>query len=159
MANLNSSIRIKKLYDLKEDIDKVVKDIDGIVKLPRNNYDEIEAEDDIYDLIYDHAKYSTLKPLLKHIEYLRKDVEDIHSYLSAAFGLDPTKAASQGPQGPQGIQGPKGDKGDTGPQGPAGSDASVDGYTGTVNIITSLKGATANLIYEKGLLKKVEFNK
>lgn len=168
MGNLNSAIRLKKLYELKATLEMAEKDAQGIVKIPEEKYDEIEASRDMLNIIEDHAKYELLKPIIKTLEDLRKDVEDIHSYISSAFGLDPTKAASQGPQGPQGPkgdtgatgpQGPQGTTGATGPQGPAGKDASVDGYTGTVNVITSLKGDTASLTYENGLLKDVKLNK
>ena len=171
MGNLNSAIRLKKLYELKATLERAEKDAQGIVNIPEKEYDEIEASTDMLDIVDDSAKYELLKPIVKTLEDLRKDVEDIHSYISSAFGLDPTKASSQGPQGPKGDKGDKGDtgpqgptgpKGSTGatgpqgPQGPAGSDASVEGYTGEITVVTSLKGATVNLIYEKGLLKSVK---
>jgi hypothetical protein len=148
MANLNSSLRIKKLYELKTGIDRVIKDVDGIVKVPQSDYEKIEEEDDIYDILDDHAKYTALKPILKHLEDLRKDVEDVHSYLSTAFGLDPRQASSQGPQGPRGPQGVRGLTGATGPAGPKGNTGATgaSGTSGTsgVNGATGPQGPKGN---------------
>ena len=43
MANLNSAIRLKKLYELKATLERAEKDAQGIVKVPEKEYDEIEA--------------------------------------------------------------------------------------------------------------------
>lgn len=103
MAKLNDKLRIKKLYELKADIDKVVRDVDGLVKVPTKEFDEISAEQDMYDLIDDHAKYSTFKPVLKQLEDLRQDVEDIHGYIISAFGDDPASVPIGG-GGSSGIE-------------------------------------------------------
>ena len=140
MANLNSSTRLKKLYKQKEGISFPVVDTDGIVSIPASKYTDVENADDMLRVVEDDARYELLRPVLKHVEDLRLDVEEIHSYIDSAFGLDPTKAASQGPTGPQG---PKGDTGSTGPQGAQGvqGPAGAKGDTGDTGP-TGLTGAT-----------------
>jgi hypothetical protein len=129
MANLNSSTRLKKLYKQKEGISFPVVDTDGIVSIPTSKYTDVENADDMLRVVEDDARYELLRPVLKHVEDLRLDVEEIHSYIDSAFGLDPTKAASLGPTGPQG---PKGNTGSTGPQGAQGvqGPAGATGPTG-----------------------------
>jgi hypothetical protein len=140
MANLNSSTRLKKLYKQKEGISFPVVDTDGIVSIPTSKYTDVEDADNMLRVVEDDARYELLRPVLKHVEDLRLDVEEIHSYIGSAFGLDPTKAASQGPTGPQG---PKGNTGSTGPQGAQGvqGPSGAKGDTGNIGP-TGLTGAT-----------------
>ena len=163
MANLNPNIRLTKLYKSTIGISKPEKDTEGIVSIPTNTFNEIEASGDILDIIQDNFKYEFLKPVIKHIEDLRLDVEDIHSYLSTAFGLDPNQAASVGAQGPQGATGPIGVKGNTGAtgaagaQGAAGMDAKLPkGFTGNQTVIVDGKFNTVTLFYDNGILVNIK---
>ena len=56
MANLNSAIRLKKLYELKATLERAEKDAQGIVKLPTSDYDKVEETNDILELVIDPAK-------------------------------------------------------------------------------------------------------
>jgi hypothetical protein len=100
--------------------------------------------------------YQTNKFLLKQIEDLRQDVEELHAFIKDAFGKDSSSAASKGDTGATGPQGPKGDTGATGATGPAGadgkngSDASVSGFKGQRTV------GKETWTFEAGLLKSVK---
>ena len=73
----------------------------------------------------DDAIYQTNKFLLKQVEDLRQDVEELHTFIKDAFGKDSSSAASKGDKGDAGNagpQGPQGPQGATGATGPAGAD-------------------------------------
>ena len=129
MANINDNIRTKKLYK-SGDTSEAYKDSNGEIVVPSKVALEIAAVSDITELLNDHDNYSKSIYLLKEIENIRLDLEELHSFIKSAFGKDSTSAASKGdkgdsgstgPQGPQGAQGPKGDTGATGSQGATGA--------------------------------------
>ena len=123
MANINDNIRTKKLYK-SGDTSKAYKDSNGEIVVPSSVASEIAAVSDITELLNDHDNYSKSIYLLKEIENIRLDLEELHAFIKTAFGKDSTTAASKGETGatgPQGLQGPKGDTGSTGPQGPQGA--------------------------------------
>ena len=132
MANINDNIRTKKLYK-SGDTSKAFKDSNGEIVVPSSVASEIAAVSDITELINDHDNYSKSIYLLKEIENIRLDLEELHNFIKSAFGKDSTSAASkgdtgatgpkgaQGPQGPTGSNGKDGSVGATGPQGPQGA--------------------------------------
>ena len=153
MANINDNIRTKKLYK-SGDTSEAYKDSNGEIVVPSKVALEIAAVSDITELLNDHDNYSKSIYLLKEIENIRLDLEELHSFIKNAFGKDSTSAASKGdkgdsgstgPQGPQGAQGSKGDTGATGPQG-------VTGATGAAGA----NGADGNSHLSK--VTSIEFN-
>lgn len=144
MANINDNIRTKKLYK-SGDTSEAYKDSNGEIVVPSKVALEIAAVSDITELLNDHDNYSKSIYLLKEIENIRLDLEELHSFIKSAFGKDSTSAASKGDTGatgPQGAQGPKGDTGATGPQGATG----VTGATGAAgtNGSNGANGADGN---------------
>jgi hypothetical protein len=134
MASINDNIRSKKLYK-SGDTTRAYKDSSGEIVVPSKVAMEIAAVSDITELLNDHDNYTKSIYLLKEIENMRQDIEELHAFVKDAFGKDSTSAASKGdtgatgPQGPQGPQGPAGATGATGPAGPAGINGS-DGENG-----------------------------
>ena len=123
MANINDNIRTKKLYK-SGNTTIAYKDSNGEIVVPSSVASEIAAVLDITELLNDHDNYSKSIYLLKEIENIRLDLEELHSFIKSAFGKDSTSAASKGDTGatgPQGVQGPKGDTGAAGPQGTTGA--------------------------------------
>ena len=157
MANINDNIRTKKLYK-SGDTSKAFKDSNGEIVVPSSVASEIAAVSDITELINDHDNYSKSIYLLKEIENIRLDLEELHSFIKSAFGKDSTSAASKGDTGatgPQGVQGPKGDTGATGSQGvtgatgPAGANGSngkngADGNSHLSNVTSIAFNSKAN---------------
>ncbi len=119
MANINDNIRTKKLYK-SGDTSEAYKDSNGEIVVPSKVALEIAAVSDITELLNDHDNYSKSIYLLKEIENIRLDLEELHSFIKTAFGKDSRGAASKGE---------KGDTGATGSQGPAGV-AGLQGTTG-----------------------------
>ena len=117
MANINDNIRTKKLYK-SGNTSRAFKDSNGEIVVPSSVASEIAAVSDITELLNDHDNYSKSIYLLKEIENIRLDLEELHTFIKNAFGKDSRSAASKGE---------KGDTGATGSQGPAG----VAGATGT----------------------------
>jgi hypothetical protein len=157
MANINDNIRTKKLYK-SGDTSKAYKDSNGEIVVPSSVASEIAAVSDITELLNDHDNYSKSIYLLKEIENIRLDLEELHSFIKSAFGKDSTSAASKGDTGatgPRGAQGPKGDTGATGSQGatgatgPAGADGSngkngADGNSHLSNVTSIVFNPKAN---------------
>jgi len=132
MANINDNIRTKKLYK-SGNTSKAYKDSNGEIVVPSSVASEIAAVSDITELLNDHDNYSKSIYLLKEIENIRLDLEELHTFIKNAFGKDSTSAASKGekgesgatgPQGPQGPQGATGATGATGAAGVAGANGS-----------------------------------
>ena len=127
MANINDNIRSKKLYKSGETT-KAYKDDNGEIVVPSKVASEIAAVSDITELLNDHDNYTKSIYLLKEIENIRQDLEEVHAFIKDAFGKDSTTAASKGDKGdtgntgPQGPQGPQGPAGATGAKGSAGAD-------------------------------------
>ncbi len=123
MANINDNIRTKKLYKSGK-TSKAYKDSNGEIVVPSSVASEIAAVSDITELLNDHDNYSKSIYLLKEIENIRLDVEELHTFIKNAFGKDSTSAASKGETGatgPQGATGATGPQGSQGPAGPAGA--------------------------------------
>ena len=134
MANINDNIRTKKLYK-SGNTSRAYKDSNGEIVVPSSVASEIAAVSDITELLNDHDNYSKSIYLLKEIENIRLDLEELHTFIKNAFGKDSTSAASKGEKGesgatgPQGPQGPKGATGATGATGAAGA-AGANGSNG-----------------------------
>ena len=157
MANINDNIRTKKLYK-SGNTTKAYKDSDGEIVVPSSVASEIAAVADITELLNDHENYARAIYLLKEIENMRQDIEELHAFIKDAFGKDSTSAASKGDTGatgPRGAQGPKGDTGATGSQGatgatgPAGADGSngkngADGNSHLSNVTSIVFNPKAN---------------
>lgn len=167
MASINDNIRTKKLYK-SGNTTRAYKDANGEIVVPSKVAQEIAAVTDITQLLNDHDNYTKSVYLLKEIENMRQDIEELHAFIKDAFGKDSTTAASKGDTGATGPQGPKGDTGATGAtgaqgpkgatgatgatgsQGPAGSDASVSGFKGQKIV------GKETWTFENGLLKTVK---
>lgn len=139
MANINDSIRGKKLFKEGSSKQQAVKGSDGEYTVSKEISDDLTSLTDISDLFNDDAVYQTNKFLLKQVEDLRQDVEELHAFIKDAFGKDSSSAASKGETGATGPQGPKGNTGATGatgPQGPAGTNGTNgNSHLGEVNSI------------------------
>ena len=133
MANINENIRGKKLYKEGSERQEASKNAAGEIVISKEKSEELNALDDISDLFNDDAVYQTNKFLLKQVEDLRQDVEELHAFIKDAFGKDSSFAASQGAKGDTGNTGPQGLKGDTGAKGATGAagPAGADGKNGT----------------------------
>ncbi len=124
MGLLNENIRGKKLYKEGSDGQEATKDSNGEIVISKEKAAELDSLNDISELFNDDGLYQVNKFLLKQVEDLRTDVEELHTFIKDAFGKDSTSAASKGDTGatgPKGAQGPKGDTGATGPQGATGA--------------------------------------
>jgi len=122
MANINETIRGKKLYKEGSEGQEASKNASGEIVVSKEKSEELNTLNDISDLFNDDAVYQTNKFLLKQVEDLRQDVEELHAFIKDAFGKDSTTAASKGDTGATGPQGPQGPQGATGATGPAGAD-------------------------------------
>jgi len=168
MANINDNIRGKKLF--KEGSSKQFASVDGNgeVTVSKEISDDLSSLTDISNVFNDDGLYQVNRFLLKQLEDVRQDVEELHAFIKDAFGKDSSSAASQGgkgetgstgptgPTGPAGSQGstgstgPTGPTGATGPTGPAGTNASVSGFKGEKRV------GKETWTFEDGLLKSVK---
>ena len=141
MANINDNIRTKKLYK-SGDTSIAYKDSNGEIVVPSSVASEIAGVSDITELLNDHDNYSRSIYLLKEIENIRLDLEELHTFIKNAFGKDSTSAASKGDTGDRGLRGYTGSTGSQGVQGVAGSNGSngADGVDGNSHLsnITSI---------------------
>ena len=128
MANINDNIRTKKLYK-SGNTSRAYKDSNGEIVVPSSVASEIAGVSDITELLNDHDNYSKSIYLLKEIENIRLDVEELHTFIKNAFGKDSTSAASKGAKGDTGLTGPQGPDGANGADGADGNDGS-DGKNG-----------------------------
>ena len=178
MANINDNIRGKKLYKSGSSGADASKGSDGEITVSSEIATELASLNDISEVFNDHALYSYNKFLLKQVEDLRLDLEELHAFIKDAFGKDSSSASSKGAkgdtgatgaQGPKGdtgatgAQGPKGDTGATGatgPQGPAGvdgadgSDASVSGASGSFTATSGKSSVTVTV--SNGLISTIK---
>ena len=148
MANINDNIRTKKLYK-SGDTSEAYKDSNGEIVVPSKVALEIAAVSDITELLNDHDNYSKSIYLLKEIENMRQDIEELHSFIKSAFGKDSTSAASKGDTGATGPQGAQGPKGDTGAAGAAGTNGTngkngADGNSHLSNVTSIAFNPKAN---------------
>ena len=105
MANINDNIRGKKLFKEGSSKQQAVKGADGEYTVSKEISDDLTSLTDISEVYNDDGLYQVNRFLLKQIEDIRQDVEELHAFIKDAFGKDSSSAASQGA---------KGDKGDTG---------------------------------------------
>lgn len=172
MASINDNIRGKKLFKQGSSGQKTVKGGDGEYTVSKEISDDMAALTDISEVYNDDGLYQVNRFLLKQIEDLRQDVEELHAFIKDAFGKDSSSAASQGAKGNTGAQGPKGDTGatgatgsqgpkgntgSTGPQGPAGadgSDASVSGASGSFTATSGKSSVTVTV--SNGLISTIK---
>jgi len=156
MANINDNIRGKKLFKQGSSRQKAVKGSDGEITVAKEITDELASLTDMSALFNDDGLYQYNKFLIKQIEDLRADVEELHAFIKDAFGKDSSSAASQGAKGDIGPQGPKGDKGDKGdegaqgPKGDAGDTVSTTGVTSKVNV------GKQSWDFKNGVLKSIK---
>ena len=127
MATLNNNIRSKKLFKEASSKSAAEKNSSGEIELPSAIFNELDSASDMSELYNDHAMFSYTKFLLKEIENMRLDIEELHAFIDDAFGKDSSSAASRGAAG---AKGDKGDKGDTGAAGAAGA-AGAKGSAGS----------------------------
>lgn len=160
MGNINDNIRSKKLYKSGE-VNEAYKDSNGDIVVPTKVAAELDAIDGITEIINDSGVFHVNKHLVKEIEKMRLDIEELHGFIKAAFGKDSSQAASKGDKGdsgstgPQGAQGPKGDTGaagaagTNGATGPAGANGSngkngADGNSHLSNVTSIAFNSKAN---------------
>ena len=159
MANINETIRGKKLYKEGSEGQEASKNASGEIVISKEKSEELNTLNDISDLFNDDAVYQTNKFLLKQVEDLRQDVEELHAFIKDAFGKDSTTAASKGDTGATGPQGPKGDTGATGATGATGP-AGADGKNGSDASVSGFKGQKTvgkeTWTFEAGLLKSIK---
>ena len=123
MGNINDNIRSKKLYKSGE-VDEAYKDSNGDIVVPTSVAAELDAIDGITEVINDSGVFHVNKHLVKEIENMRLDIEELHGFIKAAFGKDYTQASSKGDTGDRGLRGYTGSTGSQGVQGVAGSNGS-----------------------------------
>ena len=128
MASINDNIRTKKLYK-SGNTSRAFKDSNGEIVVPSSVASEIAAVSDITELLNDHDNYSKSIYLLKEIENIRLDLEELHTFIKNAFGKDSTNASSKGAKGDTGLTGPQGPAGASGTNGADGADG-VNGADG-----------------------------
>jgi len=131
MGNINDNIRSKKLYKSGE-VDEAYKDSNGDIVVPTKVAAELDAIDGITEIINDSGVFHVNKHLVKEIENMRLDIEELHGFIKAAFGKDYTQASSKGDTGDRGLRGytgPSGSNGADGAKGDTGA-AGAKGSTG-----------------------------
>ena len=138
MGNINDNIRSKKLYK-SGDVTVASKDSNGDIVVPVKVAAELNAIDGITEVINDSGVFHVNKHLIKEIENMRLDIEELHGFIKDAFGKDYTQASSKGATGDRGLRGYTGSTGSQGIQGVAGSNGSngddgVDGNSHLSNI-------------------------
>tara|TARA_R110000772_G_scaffold61232_7_gene137916 strand:- start:1962 stop:2486 length:525 start_codon:yes stop_codon:yes gene_type:complete len=124
MGNINDNIRSKKLYKSGE-VDEAYKDSNGDIVVPTKVAAELDAIDGITEIINDSGVFHVNKHLVKEIENMRLDIEELHGFIKAAFGKDYTQASSKGDTGDRGLRGYTGASGANGTNGSNGSAGST----------------------------------
>ncbi len=97
MGLLNENIRSKKLYKEGSDGQEATKDSNGEIVISKEKAAELDSLNDISELFNDDSLYQANKFLLKLVEDLRTDVEELHTFIKDAFGKDSTRAAGNSP--------------------------------------------------------------
>lgn len=168
MANLNDNIRGKKLFKEGSSKQLASKGSDGEITVSKEISDDLASLTDVSDVFNDDGLYQVNRFLIKQIEDLREDVEELHAFIKDAFGKDSSSAASQGAKGntgSTGAQGPKGDTGATGAKGDTGSKGATgpQGATGAAGSNASVSGFSGSKLvgketwnFENGLLDSVK---
>ena len=159
MASINDNIRGKKLFKQGSAGQSASKGGDGEITVSKEISDDLSALTDISEVFNDDGLYQTNRFLIKQIEDLRLDVEELHAFIKDAFGKSSSSAASQGAKGDTGntgATGPQGPAGADGADGADGSDASVSGHSGTQTVVTNSKGSTVTLTVANGLITQIK---
>ena len=139
MGNINDNIRSKKLYKSGE-VDEAYKDSNGDIVVPTKVAAELDAIDGITEIINDSGVFHVNKHLVKEIENMRLDIEELHGFIKAAFGKDYTQASSKGDTGDRGLRGYTGPSGSNGADGAKG-DTGAAGAQG-IQGVAGAKGDT-----------------
>tara|TARA_R110000823_G_scaffold269_2_gene1126 strand:+ start:391 stop:888 length:498 start_codon:yes stop_codon:yes gene_type:complete len=164
MASINNNIRGKKLFKEGTSGSFASKGSDGEITVSKEISDQLASLDDISSIFNDDALFQVNKFLVKQIEDLRSDVEELHGFIINAFGRDSSAAASQGARGATGSTGSTGAKGATGGAGVTGGQGiqGIRGATGAAGSDASVKGASTNFTigkttytFNNGLLEAV----
>jgi hypothetical protein len=121
MGNINDNIRSKKLYK-SGDVTVASKDSNGDIVVPAKVAAELNAIDGITEVINDSGVFHVNKHLIKEIENMRLDIEELHGFIKDAFGKDYTQASSKGATGDRGLRGYTGSSGSNGSSGTNGAD-------------------------------------
>ncbi len=129
MGNINDNIRSKKLYK-SGNVTVASKDSNGDIVVPVKVAAELNAIDGITEVINDSGVFHVNKHLIKEIENMRLDIEELHGFIKDAFGKDYTQASSKGATGDRGLRGYTGTSGSNG----------IDGVQGDIGL-TGSKGA------------------
>ena len=151
MANINDNIRGKKLYKQGSEGQDASKDSNGEIVISKEKAAELDSLSDISEVFNDDGLYQANKFLLKQVEDLRTDVEELHTFIKDAFGKDSSSAASKGDTGTTGPQGAQGPKGDTGAAGAAGTNGTngkngADGNSHLSNVTSIAFNPKANAL-------------
>ena len=99
MANINDNIRGKKLFKEGSSGQNAAKGSDGEYTVSKEISDDLAGLTDISEVYNDDGLYQVNRFLLKQIEDIRQDVEELHAFIKDAFGKDSSSAASQGSKG------------------------------------------------------------
>jgi len=86
MADINNNIRGKKLFKQGSSRQQAVKGSDGEITVAKEITDELASLTDMSALFNDDGLYQYNKFLIKQIEDLRQDVEELHAFIKDAFG-------------------------------------------------------------------------
>jgi len=152
MANLNDNIRGKKLFKAGSSKQRAAKGSDGEITVSSEVASDLANLTDMSDLFNDDGLYQYNRFLIKQIEDLREDVEELHAFIKDAFGKDSSSAASQGAKGDTGAQGPAGADGSDGAKGDKG-DKGAKGNSHLSNvhsIVFDTKSKTINIVLLEG---------
>ena len=129
MGIIRDNIRSKKLYK-SGNVTSAYRDSAGDIVVPAVIAQELNNIGDITESINDPGIFHVNKHLIKQLEEMRLDIEELHTFIKDAFGKDSTQAASKGDIGLTGLTGLTGPKGDDGELGPKG-DNGLQGEPGT----------------------------
>ena len=154
MANINDNVRGKKLFKQGSSGQKAAKGSDGEYTVSKEISDDLTGLTDISDVYNDDGLYQVNRFLLKQIEDIRQDVEELHAFIKDAFGKDSSSAASQGSKGDKGDTGATGATGPRGPAGADGSDASVSGASGSFTATSGKSSVTVTV--SNGLISTIK---
>ena len=84
MADINEDIRGKKLYKEGAEGQEAVKNDNGEIVISKEKAKELDVLNDISELFNDDGIYQANKFLLKQVEDLRQDVEELHAFIKDA---------------------------------------------------------------------------
>lgn len=94
MASINSKIRGKKLFKAGSLDQAATKGGDGEITVSSEKATELNSLTDISEIFNDEALYQSNKFLLKQIEDLRLDLEELHTFVKDFMGTSSTKGAT-----------------------------------------------------------------